>query len=402
MKRTNYWKRVLVLILVGAMTLVSTARAKPKNVIFFIGDGMGFEHVEAASLYLGRDLCFESFAYQGQVRTYPADVTVITDSAAGGTALATGRKVLNGVVSLEIPGDGDELETVLEYYKNTLSKRTGMVTTTYMTHATPATFGAHEDSRNNLEEIAIDYFTQDPLINVLFGGGGNDFDNDLVISKGYTIEDEWDAFLDLDESLEFVSFQLGNGYLPYEYDEYDEVEGYPQYLSNMTDKALAILEKDPDGFFLMVEGGRIDHACHDNDFERMIGEMIEFDVAVQVAIDWVDDEENGSSWSDTLILVTSDHETGGLDYYYDEETEEWKYDWSSRDHTDADVPVYALGVNAGLVRDVMDNTFMFTVVTADDEPAEATNPYPADGTINLSPETDLSWREGSGAESHNV
>ena len=111
---------VLLACLVFAAMTVEPAWAMPKNVMLFIGDGMGIEHIEAARLYKGDYLCFESFGSeylpQGLTTTYPADVTEITDSAAAGTALATGRKVFNGVVSLEIPGDESELETLLEIY----------------------------------------------------------------------------------------------------------------------------------------------------------------------------------------------------------------------------------------------------------------------------------------------
>ena len=391
MKRINYWKRVLPVMFTVTMALLSTCLAKPKNVILLIGDGMGFEHIEAARLHLGENLCFEDFIYQGELRTYPADVTVITDSAAAGTALATGRKVFKDVVSVAIPGDGSELDTLLELYKSQ-GASTGLVTTTYMTHATPATFGAHEDKRTNLDEIALDYFSQEPLINVLLGGGGNGLDPDIV-PEVYTTVTDYSSMSQLDTEVEdlLVSGQFGNTHLPYEYDGMGDLP----HLSEMTATALAILDNDEDGFFLMVEGGKIDLACHNNDLERMIGEMVEFNNAVQVAIEWVQENDN---MSETLILVVSDHETGGLDY--DELT--GTASWSSKEHTEMNVPAYAYGVNAGLVRDVMDNTFIFTVVSADDEPIKATNPYPADGTINLSPEVDLNWRAGSGAESHNV
>lgn len=392
MKRTICWKRVLSAIVVITMALVSTSLAKPKNVILFIGDGMGFEHVEAARLYLGENLCFEDFSYQGELRTYPADATIITDSAAAGTAIATGRKVFKEVVSVAIPGDGVELETLLELYKSQ-GASTGLVTTTYMTHATPATFGAHEDERTNLDEIALDYFSQEPLINVLLGGGGNGLDPDIV-PEVYTTVTDYSSMSQLDTEVEglMVSGQFGNTHLPYEYDGMGELP----HLSEMTSTALAILDNDEDGFFLMVEGGKIDLACHDNDLERMIDEMVEFDNAVQIAIEWA--QNNDPDMSQTLILVLSDHETGGLEH--DELT--GTTSWSSKDHTGVNVPVYACGINAGLVRDVMDNTFVFTVVTSDGEPAKATNPYPADVTINLDPDVDLSWRTGSCAESHNV
>lgn len=379
---------VLLVSVVVGVVIGGQVWAGPKNVILFIGDGMGFEQVEAAGVYLGQPLCFESFPSAGQIMTYPADVTVITDSAAAGTALATGRKVINGVVSVAIPGDESELETLLESYKSN-GKSTGMVTTTYMTHATPATFGAHEDSRNNEDEIAIDYFNQFPLINVLFGGGANGLDATMAEDAGYTVVTDYAGMADLNtESEVLVSGQFGNTNLPYEYDGMDDLP----HLSEMTQTALAILDNNEYGFFLMVEGGKIDHASHDNDFERMIAEMIEFNNAVQVAIDWAGVRE------DTLILVAADHETGGLDYYYDDQTQTEVIDWSSKSHTEADVPVYAWGggVNSGLVWGEMDNTFISTIVTADAEPVLATNAYPADGTFNLAFDVDLSWRRGSG------
>lgn len=392
MIKTNYLKGILLAVVLGTISLVSTAQAKPKNVILFIADGMGFEHVEAARLYLGENLCFEGFDYQGELKTYPADATLITDSAAAGTALATGRKVFKEVVSVAIPGDGSELGTLLELYKSEEAS-TGLVTTTYMTHATPATFGAHEDNRNNLDKIAIDYFNQVPLINVLFGGGGNGLDT-AEIPEAYTIVTDYNSMSELNTEVEdlLVSGQFGNTHLPYEYNGMGELP----HLSEMTATALAILDNNEEGFFLMVEGGKIDLACHDNDFERMIGEIVEFDNAVQVAIDWA--QVNDLNMAETLILVLSDHETGGLDY----EGTTGNIEWSSKDHTGVDVPVYAYGDNAGLVRDVMDNTFISTVVTSDGEPVEATNSYPADGTINLTPETDLSWFSGLDAVSHNV
>jgi len=388
-------KKVALVLLVSCivgMMVGGQVWAEPKNVILFIGDGMGFEHVEAARQYLGDDLCFESFPSAGQIMTYPADVTTITDSAAAGTALATGRKVLNGVISVAIPGDESELETLLESYKSN-GKSAGLVTTTYMTHATPATFGAHEDSRSNEDEIAIDYFNQYPLINVLFGGGANGLDAAMAQDAGYTVVTDYAGMAGLNtESEALVSGQFGNTNLPYEYDGLDDLP----HLSEMTQTALAILDNDEDGFFLMVEGGKIDYASHDNDFERMIGEMIEFNNAVQVAVDWADVRQ------DTLILVAADHETGGLDYDYDELTQTEVIEWSSKSHTDADVPLYAWGVNSALVYDTMDNTFISTIVKADGPPVNATDPYPADGTFNLAFDVILTWRTGSGVTLQNV
>ncbi len=324
----------------------------PKNVIFFIGDGMGFEHVTAAGYYTGGTLSFQTFPYQGAVTTFSAD-SAVTDSAAAGTALATGYKVSNGVVSTAIPGDGSELQTLVEYSQNR-GKATGLVTTTTMTHATPACFGAHEPSRNNTAQIAGDYLSQ-TRPNVLFGGGAYGMTVPSAVAAGYTVVTTASDMLGLDTSTEMmVSGQFGSTHLPYEYDGV----GTLPHLSEMASTALDILDNDQEGFFLMVEGGRIDHAAHAHDIQRDIHETIEFANAVQVAVDWA------VGRSDTLILVTADHETGGLSVLQDNGPGAYPtVAWTTSGHTGVNVPVYAWGANAELVTGVLDNTDMFNIVT---------------------------------------
>jgi alkaline phosphatase len=270
----------LSLLLIG---FVQVALSQPRNVILFIGDGMGFEHVKAAGMYangVDGSLSFEVFPYQGEMTTFSADSS-ITDSAAAATAMATGFKVNNGVVSMAYPGDGSELETLLEYFKNR-GKSTGLVTTTYITHATPAAFGAHEPDRANLSEIGIDYLNQ-TRPNVLFGGGANGMSSVSAEQAGYTVVSDRSEMELLDtENITFVYGQFGNTNLPYEY----EGLGPLPHLSEMTSTTLEILDNDPDGFFLMVEGGRIDHAGHANDIARNVFETVEFSNAVEKAIDW--------------------------------------------------------------------------------------------------------------------
>ena len=240
------------------------------------------------------------FPYQAEVTTFSADSS-ITDSAAAATAMATGFKVNNEVVSMAYPGDGSELETLLEYF-NDRGKSTGLVTTTYVTHATPAAFGAHEPDRENLSEIRIDYLNQTHP-NVLFGGGENGMSSVSAVQAGYTVVSDRSEMESLDtENITFVSGQFGNTHLPYEY----EGLGSLPHLSEMTSTALEILDNDPDGFFLIVEGGRIDHAGHANDIARNVFETVEFSNAIEKAINWAQNR------TDTLILVTADHETGGL------------------------------------------------------------------------------------------
>jgi alkaline phosphatase len=346
------------LLLLGAAA--SVASAQPKNVIFCIGDGMGFEQVEAATMYNAGALSFQSFAYQGEVTTYSANSSV-TDSAAAATALATGVKVNNGVISMAPPSYNTELQTLLEYFQGT-GHSTGLVTTTYMTHATPAAFGAHEPSRNNLSQIAGDYLNQ-TRPNVLFGGGANGMSVSSAQSAGYTVVTDAVGMLALNtETQTYVSGQFGSSHLPY---EYDGVGSLP-HLSQMTTTALNVLDNDPDGFFLMVEAGRIDHSGHDNSIERNVRETVEFSNTVQEAINWA------AGRDDTLIIVTADHETGGLAVLADNGAGNAPtVSWATTGHTGVNVPVYAWGVNAHLVSGVMDNTDLWGVATVP-EPATLT------------------------------
>ncbi|HDZ20617.1 hypothetical protein LCGC14_0692580 [marine sediment metagenome] len=333
------------------------ASAQPTNVIFFIGDGMAPAQVEAAGMFAGGPMSFESFANQGVVTTYSANSSV-TDSAAAGTALATGVKVNNGVISMAYPGDGSDLQTLLEHFQG-LGRSTGLVTTTYMTHATPAAFGAHEPSRNNLSQIAGDYLNQTQP-NVLLGGGGNGMLPAAATGAGYTVVTDAAGLAGLDtEATTYVSGQFGSSHLPYEYDGL----GALPHLSEMTTTALNILDNNAGGFFLMVEGGRIDHAGHNNDIQRNIRETVEFSNAVQEAIDWA------TGRTDTLIVVTADHETGGLTVLADNGAGNAPtVSWSTTGHTATNVPVYAWGVNAALISPVMDNTDFWEVMTVP-EPA---------------------------------
>jgi alkaline phosphatase len=372
------------------ISLLGVLSAEPRCVIFCIGDGMGFEQVKAGGMYLYGDpgtLCFESFEHAGQVTTYSADNSV-TDSAAAGTALATGFKVNNGVVSMAYPGDGHEYETLLERFKSH-GKRTGLVTTTYMTHATPATFGAHESSRDRYNQIAADYLGQTQP-NVLLGGGANGLTVGDAQAAGYWVVADAAALLALDMSaVAMVSGQFGSTYLPYEYDGLGDLP----HLSQMTASALDLLEEDPDGFFLMVEGGLVDQACHALDIARATREVVEFHNAVNTVIAWAQGR------TDTLVIVTADHETGGLTVTNNGQGNYPTAPWTTTGHTGADVPIFAWGVNASFVSGVLNNTDLFAIVTFT---LEASEPVPASGATGADIEGDLSWRPGDAAASHDV
>ncbi|MBW2520284.1 MAG: alkaline phosphatase [Deltaproteobacteria bacterium] len=332
-----------------AITVVNNA----KNIILLIGDGMGFEQVRAAGMYRhGSDgtLSFESFPFHGRVSTHSAS-GVPTDSAAAATAMATGRKVNNGVISSAIPGDGSPLMTILERFK-AKGAVTGLLTTTTITHATPAAFGAHEFSRKNQFEIGRDYLLESQP-DILMGGA-QFVDSASALEAGYTVVTSRESLFSLDRGRsQKVWGQFGATNLPYEGDGLGDLP----HLSEMVETALDILDNDPDGFFLMVEGGRIDHAGHINDLYKNIFETLEFSRASRVVLDWA------STNKDTLVIVTADHETGGLTVKENNGLGVLPdVIWKTTDHTSNDVPVYALGVNADQVNTAIDNTFIYELM----------------------------------------
>jgi alkaline phosphatase len=334
----------------GASAATDTPLAA-KNIILVIGDGMGFEHLRAASFLQEGDaeaLSFHDLPYRAEAKTASASVFV-TDSAAAATAIATGTKVYNGVISVALPGDGRSMETVLEYHA-ARGKATGLVTTASITHATPAAFAAHTDDRGNVEEVAADYFTE-TRPEVLFGGGGAGVSRQLAESKEYTVvttSEELDAASG--QGLVRVSGQFGNGHMPYLVDGRGDLPG----LSAMTQSAVRILSNDPDGFFLMVEAARIDHASHDNDLERALYETIEMADTVAWLHEWA------LTAGETLLIVTADHETGGLTVQENRGAGELPgVTWASTGHTGANVPVFAFGPDGAGPAGTIDNTELY-------------------------------------------
>jgi alkaline phosphatase len=323
-----------------------------KNVVYCIGDGMGPDQVLAGHYFTGGNLSFETFACRGYATTLSAQgYPTIPDSASNGTALATGTRVNVGVISMATPGDGHDLPTLLEYYKGQ-GKSTGLVTTSYMTDATPAAFGAHEPTRSNTSQIANDYFTQSRP-NVLLGGGGNGMTTAAATAAGYTAVTDAAGLAAVNTNTTgYLSGQFGSGAMAYELDGV----GTQPHLSQMTSTALAIVDNNANGFFLMVEGGNIDHAAHSNDMPRTVREVKEFSNAVQVALNWA------AGRDDTLIIVTADHETGGLAAVTNNGANNNPGGtWKTGGHSLEDVPVYAWGPNATAVSGFMKNTDLFNV-----------------------------------------
>ncbi|MBT8043212.1 MAG: alkaline phosphatase, partial [Pontiella sp.] len=187
-------------------------------------------------------------------------------------------------------------------------------------------------------------------------GGANGMTASNAITAGYSVVSDTNELFALDTDVEaFVSGQFGTYHLPYEANGLDALP----HLHQMVQVALDILDNDPDGFFLMLEGSRIDHAGHANDLVRNIHETLEFANAVKTVADWMGDRD------DTLIIVTADHETGGLTVTNDNGIGNYPdVTWSTIGHTDTPVPVYATGLNAYLATNVVDNTNIYSLASS--------------------------------------
>lgn len=348
-----------------AAAYASASPPSAKNVIIAIGDGMGYEHVQAGSFYLAGSsgkLCFEPY-HKCAVTT--SCLQGVTDSAAAATAIATGHKT-NKMVIGQSPS-GEVYQSVLEYAE-TLGKSSGLVTNDVITGATPAGFGAHQGSRYEYLSIGNDYL-YGSCPEVIFGGGdpaagdGTYFSSSQVSaaqSLGYVAVYNNTQMAALDPAAVSKSLGLFKGSrLTF---EGDRIPSNPEpHLSQMAAKALAILERDPDGFFLLIEGDNIDETSHDNSIVYTTKEVVEFNNTVNTILNWM------SGRNDTLLIVTADHETGGLDVGWGAQGSYPSATWSSTGHTAANVPLYAVGAGSSLVNQfvsagVMDNTQIFAVM----------------------------------------
>jgi len=278
-----------------------------KNVIVLIGDGMGFGAMELGRIMeYGTDgqLHIQKIRTVGLMTTNPAE-GVVTDSAAAGTALASSTKTLNGSIGVDV--NKNPVESITTYFQNA-GKSIGLISTNTVDDATPAAFGAHVASRDGKSEIVRDYF--ESQWDVILGGGTKYFEPakqngvDMVekfIESGYTYVTDRDALAKAPGSGKLLGL-FTPSYMNY-ISDLEEYQSNEPSLREMTMKALDILSNDEDGFFLMSEGARIDHAAHAGDATAVWLEMIEFDNTVQYCLDWA--AEHG----ETLVVVTADHQT---------------------------------------------------------------------------------------------
>ncbi|MBN1415161.1 MAG: alkaline phosphatase [Bacteroidales bacterium] len=325
-----------------------TDTVKPRNIILFIGDGMGVAHIYAAYTKNKGFLHMMKCPYTGFIKTHSAS-HYITDSGAGSTAFSCGKKANN--YTLGIDKDSITCKTILEYAEeNGLS--TGLISTSAITHATPAAFIAHHESRLQYESIAADFLNTD--VDVLIGGGGQHFANradgaDLIAqlqNKGYEVI-LYPSSYDIDSSEKVVVFTA-----PLHNPRFSDGRG--NMLPEATEKAISILNRNETGFFLMIEGSQIDWGGHNNDIEYVVEELIDMDNAVGKALDFAEKEGN------TLVIITADHETGGLVVKDGNMTTGTiDIEFTSVNHTGVMVPVFAFGPGAAEFSGVYENTAVF-------------------------------------------
>ncbi|MBK9290516.1 MAG: alkaline phosphatase [Bacteroidetes bacterium] len=325
------------------------ADAEVKNVIFLIGDGMGLAQSHALMLATNKMPYMFKAPVVGLISTN-SYTHKITDSGAGGTALATGYKTRNGMIGMR--PDSTAAPSLVDIFASA-GRRTGVAVTCDLTHATPADFVAKNISRKNEQEIAAD-FIKSP-IDVAIGGGLHNFTKrkdgrNLVAEmtdKGFAFFGQmprsgkgFSKLLVLTDTAHPAPAASRTNYT----------------LAEATRVAIEALSTNNDkGFFLMVEGSQIDWAGHANDSAYLITEMIDFDKAVGVAVEFA--EKNPG----TLVVVTADHETGGLTFIHGDNKKNpgVKFHFSTNDHSGVLVPVYAFGAGAHHFSGVYDNTDVF-------------------------------------------
>ena len=324
----------------------------PKNIILMIGDGMGIAQI-TASMYLNRKGSYlEQFPVVGLQKTFSGD-DLITDSAAAATAMACGVKTYNNAIGVDM--DTLPVQSILELAeKNGLA--TGLIVTSPVTHATPASFIAHVSRRQSMEEIALGFM--DTKIDFLVGGGKKYFDRresdernlyQELKDDGYYVNDYFkkDIFeTHISPKKNFVFF-TGDQDPP-------RAKNGRKYLPYISSKGATFLKKrNEKGFFLMIEGSQIDWGGHQNDADWLITEMDDFNTAIGRILKFAKKEK------ETLVIVTADHECGGFSINNGSTKDELVTAFTHNGHTADMVPVFAFGPQAELFHGIYDNTEIF-------------------------------------------
>ena len=336
---------------------------------------MGSEQRKAAqwnSVGLEGKLIMDQLAYQGWSQTASAD-NPVTDSAAGGTAISSGFHTNNGMIAMS--PELKDLKTILEYAQER-GMATGLLTNVQISHATPASFAAHVPHREQMTDIAVQLL--DHQINVLFGGGEDEFlptsstgcyaePGERSDGRNLIMQAQAAGYQTICTSAELAALDSHeNNYVLGLFADEEMPRPVSPSLAEMTQTAIAILARDPQGFFLMVEGGQIDWASHANDAAHAIQDTLDFDAAVAIGVNYQQNNEN------TLLIVTADHETGGMNAHIDplgSSDEDGPFSmpgggsfyvtWTTSGHTGVNIPISTQGEGASALQGVFENTQTF-------------------------------------------
>jgi alkaline phosphatase len=320
---------------------------KPKNIILMIGDGMGLSQVSAAFYFQEAASNFNRFGTVGLIKTSSSS-DKITDSAAGATAFSTGKKTYNGAIAMDT--DTAKLPTIVEILSQQNFK-SGVIATSSITHATPASFYAHVRYRSMAEEIAAQLIQSE--IDFFAGGGKEYFMNradnrDLMqeaVDNGFVIDTVM-AGKSLDQNKKYGYLMADDGMPPI-------LQGRGDFLQDASAMALNYLPSD-EGFFLMIEGSQIDWGGHANNADYLISEMIDFDKVIGQVLDFAEKDGN------TLVVVTADHETGGFTLSGNEgDYNDVIGTFSTGGHSTTLVPVFAFGPGSQHFGGIYENTSIF-------------------------------------------
>jgi len=325
-----------------------------KNIIFLVGDGMGLTQISAGLYSNGNKLSLEKFKKIGLHKSYSYD-DLITDSAAGATAFSCGRKTYNGAIGVD--QDTLPLMTILEEAEGR-GYKTGMVTSSTIVHATPASFIAHNKSRRNYEEIALDFLDTD--VDLFIGGGLQFFNRRAdernlmkeLTAKGYYMGNYFD------EELSKINLDQYEkvGFLTADKDPLPAAQGR-DYLPLATKKAIQFLDnksQDANGFFLLIEGAQIDWGGHANNGPYIVSEMLDFDQVIEEVLAYTADHP------ETLVVITADHETGGLAINKGSKLDSLDLHFTSDYHTGDLIPVFSQGPGSDAFMGIYENTSIYT------------------------------------------
>lgn len=339
-------KKTLLLLFTLCFFTVQSQNSKKPNIIMMIGDGMGLSQISSGMYSNNNYTSLERSKYVGLIKTHSSN-RLITDSAAAGTAMSSGVKTKNTVVGMD--DNYKPVKNILEICKD-LGYSTGIVVTSTIVHATPASYYSKVKSRYQYEDISSQLAQSD--IN-FFVGGGEKYFNDRSDNRNLFTEME-DYFF----ATSIETYKNNNsdkiGYLTSYDDPTEKHKGREPSLPNLVEATIKKLENLDKPFFLLIEGAQIDWASHDNDPEHMISEMIEFDNTIKKVFDFIENDGN------TLVVITADHETGGVAITGgDLLKSKVKNKYVSGSHTATMVPVFSSGYKAHNFKGVYDNTEIF-------------------------------------------